>query len=114
MHHMINDVKHELIPGILNFDTIKFFPALDLGVMLCHSIFFVDKGADFDTLLVLDAKDLSSKDENGKEIPPTDQEILALAIAQHPKKEQKKHPEYVITKKIAEVKEESCVINYSG
>lgn len=113
MHHMINDAKHELIPGILNFDTIKFFPDLDLGVMIWHSIFVVDKDADFDTLLVLDAKDLSSKDENGKEIPPTDQEILALAIAQHPKKEQKKHPKYAITKKIAEVKKESRAIKHA-
>lgn len=110
MHRFEQKEEHSLREASLNFDTIKFFPNLDIGVMLWHGCFEVDKDRDFDTLLVLDEKELRTQQDDGVAITPED--ILSIAIAMHKKSERPKAPEYKIKQNVISIKRESREVKH--
>lgn len=113
MHKFMEGDKQALMPATLNLDTIKFFPDVDVGVMIWHCVYKLEHKDSFDTLLVLDGKDLSTTNEKGELVPPSDIEILKLAIAQHPPKQDPGKPTYTIEQKVTEVQSEARAVKHT-
>lgn len=114
MHRFEKDGQSSLITSNTNFDTIKFFPDCDLGIMVFHSLFEVDQAKDFDSLLCLDLRDYCQIKENepNQEIN-FDPNICIKIIQDLHKKEQKAEtPIYQIHRQVEKIYKESRKVKH--
>ena len=75
--------ESEFITGNAVFDTVKFYPEADLGIMIFHSLFEVEKGKDFDSLLILDLDQMTGNTDPATVPEPDFNECMKIVLDLH-------------------------------
>lgn len=95
------------------FDTVKFFPDLNMGLMIFHSLFELDNNREFDTLLALDL-DLMNNNRDPETVPEVNyNECLKIVLDLHKKELAEEVPTYEIIRKKQEIQKESRKIKHT-
>ena len=104
--------ESEFITGNAVFDTVKFYPEADLGIMIFHSLFEVEKGKDFDSLLILDLDQMTGNTDPATVPEPDFNECMKIVLDLHKDSTPSDAPVYEIQRQSKIIQKESRKIKH--